>query len=151
LAKAANTESWWRSRSNRGRSTSADYLFSPDFRRAAERGATTLSELRQAGYVEGRETLVITDAGLTALGDFQPLPTGEDLINYWRGRLGEGGKRKIFDVIVEAYPNAIDQESIASAANLSSKSGTWSNYLSELRGLGLIDGRAELTASKELF
>lgn len=113
--------------------------------------STYLSSLRQAGYIEGREALSITDAGLSALGSFVPLPTGQDLIEYWRLRLGDSGKRAIFDAVLEAYPSSIDQESAASAANLSARSGTWSTYLSELRGLGLIEGRGQLCASEDLF
>jgi uncharacterized protein len=113
--------------------------------------STYLSELRKAGYIEGREELSITAAGMAALGAFQPLPTGSALIEYWRQKLGDSGKRTIFNIVVEAFPEAIDQESIAGAANLSARSGTWSTYLSELRGLGLIEGRRELRASEELF
>jgi hypothetical protein len=113
--------------------------------------STYLSALRQAGFIEGRELLAITSDGLSALGTFEPLPTGRALIEYWRQRLGDSGKRAIFDAVVEVYPSQIDQESVASAANLSARSGTWSTYLSELRGLGLIEGRGELRASKELF
>lgn len=113
--------------------------------------STYLSELRQAGYIEGRDQLTVTAAGLEALGSFEPLPTGHELVDYWRRRLGGSGKRAIFDAIVDAYPNGIDQEAVATAANMSSRSGTWSTYLSELRGLGLIEGRAELRACEELF
>jgi len=113
--------------------------------------STYLSSLRQSGYIEGREALSITPAGLAALGSFEPLPTGPELIEYWRRRLGESGKRAIFDAVIDAYPSHIDQEAVASAASLSARSGTWSTYLSELRGLGLIEGRGELRASEDLF
>ena len=113
--------------------------------------STYLSELRVRGYVEGREALSITPDGLEALGSYEPLPTGTELVEYWRRRLGDSGKRAIFDVVVAAYPQAVNQEEVASTANLSSRSGTWSTYLSELRGLGLVEGRGELRASETLF
>lgn len=113
--------------------------------------STYLSNLRSSGYIDGRNEIAITPTGLAALGPYEPLPTGDALIEYWRSRLGASGKRAIFDAVVAAYPKAIDQEEVAGAVNLSSRSGTWSTYLSELRGLGLIDGRKELRASEDLF
>ena len=113
--------------------------------------STYLGELRSKGYVEGRDHLKATDAGLQALGDWQPLPTGRELIEYWRQRLGESGKRKIFDVAIAAYPNAVATEEVAEQTGLSARSGTWSTYLGELRTLGLITGRGEIRASEDLF
>jgi hypothetical protein len=113
--------------------------------------STYLGELRAKGYVDGRDHLKITEAGLQALGDYEPLPTGQELIDYWRRRLGESGKRKIFDVAISAYPGSVGTEEAAQQAGLSSRSGTWSTYLGELRTLGLITGRGELRASEVLF
>jgi hypothetical protein len=70
---------------------------------------------------------------------------------YWRQRLGESGKRKIFDVAVAAYPNSVGTEDVAAQTGLSARSGTWSTYLGELRTLGLITGRGEIRASEDLF
>lgn len=113
--------------------------------------STYLGELRTKGWVEGRDHLKATDAGLQALGDWQPLPTGRELIEYWRQRLGDSGKRKIFDVAVTAYPNSVGTEEVAEQTGLSARSGTWSTYLGELRTLGLITGRGEIRASEDLF
>ena len=50
--------------------------------------------------VSGR-TLKPTQEGVDALGsDYQPLPTGSELYNFWRGRLPEG-ELKILDVLVQ--------------------------------------------------
>ena len=113
--------------------------------------STYLSDLRGRGFIDGRDHLRITEAGITGLGNFDPLPTGDELIDYWRRRLGDSGKRAIFDAVVKAYPDPVAVDELATQTNLSSRSGTWSTYLSELRGLGLIEGRSELSASKELF
>jgi hypothetical protein len=113
--------------------------------------STYLGELRTKGWVEGRDHLKVTEDGLQALGDWQPLPTGQQLIEYWRQRLGDSGKRKIFDVAVAAYPNAVVTEEVAEQTGLSARSGTWSTYLGELRTLGLITGRGEVRASEDLF
>lgn len=113
--------------------------------------STYLSELRSAGFIEGSDDIRATDAGIAALGDYEPLPTGEELIAYWQRRLGNSGKRAIFDALVLAYPRALTTDEAAQSSGLSPKSGTWSTYLSELRGLELISGRGELKASEELF
>lgn len=113
--------------------------------------STYLSELRTAGFIEGSDDIRPTAAGIAAIGDYEPLPTGDELIAYWQNRLGNSGKRAIFDALVAAYPQALQTDEAAEAAGLSPKSGTWSTYLSELRGLELISGRGELKASEELF
>jgi len=111
-----------------------------------------LSELRTGGLIEGNaERMRITALGCEQLGAWKPLPTGKALIDYWRGRLGSGGKRVIFDIIVDHYPEAVSSETVAQLACLSAQGGTWSNYLSELRGLDLIEGRGMLRATDTLF
>lgn len=113
--------------------------------------STYLSALRTAGYIEGTGELAATDTGLSALGSYDPAPTGDALIQYWRDRIGGGGRLAIFNALVDAYPDAIDQESLAQSVNLSSAGGTWSTYLSSLRTMELITGKKELRAAEELF
>lgn len=114
---------------------------------------TYLSELRGAGWVEGSggDVLRITDTGREALGDYEPLPTGAELVRYWQGRLGSSGKRRIFDVVVDAYPKALSYADVSAATGIDLEGGTWRTYVSELRGLELIEGRGELRASDALF
>ena len=113
---------------------------------------TYLSKLRQAGYATGdRGKLAITPAGVTAAGDYEPLPTGRELIAYWQRELGESGARKIFDALVSAYPRALTREETAAAADMTLAGGSFRTYLSKLKVMGLIDGRGELKASDELF
>lgn len=113
--------------------------------------STYLSELRGLGFVDGSDVIRATEAGIAALGEYEPLPTGPELVAYWQNRLGNSGKRAIFDVLVSAYPRAVPVDEVAEAAKMSNRSGTWSTYLSELRGLELISGRGELKASADLF
>lgn len=111
-----------------------------------------MADLRSRGWVEGRKDhLRITDTGLAALGPYEPLPTGDALIEYWRHRLGDSGKRKIFDAVCAAYPRAITQDVVSRETNISTSGGTWRTYMAELRGLGIIEGRGELRASEDLF
>lgn len=113
---------------------------------------TYLGELRSTGLVQGgRDRLTITAEGIAALGTWDPLPTGQDLIDYWRRRLGESGKRAILDVLIESYPRALPQETVAERAGIAIAGGTWRTYIGELRGLELVTGRGELSASEELF
>jgi hypothetical protein len=112
---------------------------------------TYLGELRGHNLVDPGEPVRITQAGLKALGNYEPLPTGQALIDYWRSRLGRSGKRAIFDVVLAAYPRGISQEDASARTGISMAGGTWRTYLGELRGLELIVGRGELRASEELF
>jgi hypothetical protein len=113
--------------------------------------STYLSALRTAAYIEGSGELRATDAGIEALGHYQPLPTGAALIDWWRGKVGGGGRLAIFNALVDAYPASMEQELLASRVNLSSAGGTWSTYLSSLRTMELITGKGELRAAEELF
>lgn len=113
---------------------------------------TYMAELRGAGWIDGdRSNLRITQAGVDALGEFEPLPTGQALIDYWRGRLGASGKRAIFDACVAAYPNAVTKEDLGEQTGIAVGGGTWRTYMAELRGLELIEGHKEIRASDVLF
>jgi uncharacterized protein len=114
---------------------------------------TYLGELRSSGYVEDLQggNLRIAEAGLEALGEFDPLPTGAELISYWRQRLGDSGKRRIFDAVVEAYPRALSHDELAEATGIERGGGTFRTYLGELRGLELVEGRGESRAAACLF
>lgn len=113
---------------------------------------TYMAELRGAGYVEGGNAqMTITDAGIAALGHYSPLPTGEALREYWRQRLGDSGKRKIFDVVVDAYPRALTYAEVSEATGIATAGGTWRTYVAELRGLEILEGKGELKAADDLF
>jgi hypothetical protein len=93
----------------------------------------------------------ITDAGVHALGSYDPLPEGPELLGYWLGELGNSGAARILRELATAYPRALTRAELGEAANLSDRSGTFDTYLSRLRGLELVEGRSELRASEELF
>lgn len=112
--------------------------------------STYLSRARSQGWIEGAGTLRITESGLEALGAYDPLPSGPDLLAYWLRELG-GGAGRILQVVAEAYPQSLSNAEVGERANLASGSGTFSTYLSRLRTLELITGRGELRASEDLF
>lgn len=114
--------------------------------------ATYLAKMRTNAWVTDRNGgFAITDAGVAALGAYEPLPEGDALRQHWLRELGAGGASRILAAICEAYPNGIGQEQVGEKTGMSSRSGTFATYLSKLRALELIDGRGELRASDELF
>lgn len=114
--------------------------------------STYLAALRSQGYIDGSRSLIqITDAGLAFLGDYDPLPTGRELLAYWLNELG-GGASRMLAAAAAVYPAAMTAEEVGEAANISAASGTFSTYLAKLRKLELVEGtRDRLRASAELF
>lgn len=112
--------------------------------------STYLSKARSNGWVDGSGALRITPEGLTALGMYDPLPTGTDLLDHWTRELG-GGASRMLQVLAETYPTELTNEQLGEKAGISHRSGTFSTYLSRLRTLELVEGRGALRASKEFF
>jgi len=88
--------------------------------------------------------------GLDALGEFEPLPKGQELVNFWGARIGKCG-RAILEALVEVYSNAITRVEIAALTGYEAGSGSFSNYISKLRTLELINGTKEIKAADCLF
>ncbi len=124
-------------------------------RRTSGTFGTYLGWLRTQHFVEGPATcLLVTASGIAAAGSFEPLPTGDALREFWQTKLGGSGKRRLFDAICGAWPDAIAKTDAAQGAGLSGKSGTFGTYLGTLRTLGLLDANIEsngLLASAMLF
>lgn len=113
---------------------------------------TYLSRGRSTGWLDGERGLLrITDYGLEALGAFEPLPQGQELLDYWIAELGDSGAARILRVLAKHYPRTLSKEEVGEAAGLSHSSGSFNTYLSKLRTLELIEGRGELKASETLF
>jgi hypothetical protein len=110
-----------------------------------------LSSLRTRGLLDGRgEDMRITNAGVGALGSYEPLPTGEALRRYWLQQCGKA-ERAILSALFDAYPDALTKDEIAARAGYEAGGGGFNNALSRLRTLELIDGRGEIRASADLF
>jgi hypothetical protein len=113
---------------------------------------TYLARARSSGWIDGHKSrLTITTAGLSALGDWDPLPTGQGLLQYWLGQLGASGAARILSSLANVYPEALSKQDLAEASGMTGNSGTYTTYLARLRSLELIEGRGELRASAELF
>lgn len=75
-----------------------------------------IQRLREKALIEvSGSTISPTPAGFDALpADYEPLPTGQALQEYWLGHLPEG-ERRVLEVLIEAYPEAIERQAIDSA------------------------------------
>jgi hypothetical protein len=109
-----------------------------------------LGALRSRGLIkDDGDRLTITDAGIDALGSWEPLPTGSALVGYWRGRLGKA-ERLILETLTQAYPVGLTKEEVAIKAGYEANGGGFNDALGRLRTLGLVEGR-EIKASGNLF
>jgi len=95
-----------------------------------------LSEIRTAGLAEGSGQLVITEAGRTALGHYDPLPSGKALHEYWIGKVS-GAESDILRVLVDSHPRDITRAELLERTN-KKDAGYFKNCLSKLSGLGLL-------------
>jgi hypothetical protein len=93
---------------------------------------------------------MITEAGIQALGSWEPLPTGSALIDYWRDRLGKA-ERLILETLTQGYPDTLSKEEVAAKAGYEANGGGFNNALGRLRTLELVQGRGKLRASDNLF
>lgn len=110
-----------------------------------------LSSLRSAGFITGSGAhLQITAEGKAALGPYEPLPTGRELLQYWLAQLAKA-ERAALTALVGVYPTSIPKADLALQAGYDADGGGFNNALSRLRTLELIEGRGEIRASPNLF
>ncbi|HWB00981.1 MAG TPA: DUF87 domain-containing protein [Pirellulales bacterium] len=124
----------------------AGYRFSGGFR-------NSLGTLRSAGLIEGENTgtLRITDSGM-AVDEFDPLPSGEALAEYWLSHPSFGKcERAILRALID-HPEGLDAHALCSATGYEF-SGGFRNSLGSLRKAGVITGKNTETmkASDELL
>lgn len=110
-----------------------------------------IARLQQKQYIEvGGGGFIVTDDGLNALGTtFEPLPTGQELINYWMQKLPDG-ERAIFAQLVEAYPNSLSRDTLGESTNY--KRSSRDAYIARLKARRLVESvGAGIKASERLF
>jgi hypothetical protein len=100
---------------------------------------TYLSQLRAAGFIadhaDGRVSLT---AGGRAQASEEGLPTTRaELHSTWLAKLG-GTPARMLEVLLAAYPDAVDRAELGAAVNVDHTTGTFRTYLSQLRSPGLI-------------
>ena len=112
---------------------------------------TYLQRLRQRGYVDdsGKVIIATTEGAYALGGDFQPLPTGDALREYWLHRL-RGGERAILAAVIEAHPDAIERDHLSETTGY--KPSSRNTYLQRLqsRKLVMIEGGG-VRAATHLF
>lgn len=97
-----------------------------------------LSTLRTRGFLEtvtAKGSLRITGEGLAAIGDFEHMPLGSELHDWWKKRL-KPSQGKVLDALV-AEP--LHKQQLAKATGYA-LGGTFDSLLSTLRTKGLIVG-----------
>jgi hypothetical protein len=112
---------------------------------------TYLQRLRTRGFVDDRGKLITaTSDGVAALGtDYQPLPVGAELRQYWLERLPRG-EREIFSLAVEHYPRAVQKSELDTLTNY--KRSSRDTYIQRLRArLLVVDQDGAIKASDLLF
>lgn len=113
---------------------------------------TYIQRLSAAGLVEiSGNRIRATDVGVDALGsDFEPLPQGEQLQEYWLARLPEG-ERKILEPLIAAYPETVSREQLDELTGY--KRSSRDTYIQRLSSRRLVEtvGRGEVRASATLF
>lgn len=108
--------------------------------------------LSTKGYiVQSEGKLCVTEEGRNALGsDFEPLPTGEKLREYWFNRLPEG-ECKILKVLIRHGGRPVDRDSLDGETGY--KKSSRDAYLLRLRARRLVEdaGRGQVQAVDNLF
>ncbi|MGH9522711.1 MAG: hypothetical protein ACRD3E_09290 [Terriglobales bacterium] len=99
-----------------------------------------LSELRTNQFmVDTGSLLKITEPGAEYLGDDIPAPpqSTDEVMDLWQSRLS-GTPYKMLAHLVERNAKPISRDDLGDAVGISSSTGTFRNYMSELRVAGLI-------------
>lgn len=109
---------------------------------------TYLQRLRARGYITGESPITATQEGVDALGEYEQLPTGSELREWWLVRLPEG-EAKILEVLAQAYPDGVDGDRISEITGF--KRSTRNTYLQRMRSKKIVDAGATPRASRELF
>lgn len=111
-----------------------------------------LAALRKYAWLRDEgEQRYLTDAGVDALGAYEPLPEGRELLEHWLRELTPGAAG-ILRALAEIAPEAMTYESMAHAGDTVSTSSTFRAHMAKLRALELVEdlGRGMTKISEEL-
>jgi uncharacterized protein len=111
-----------------------------------------ISRLKPKGFIDDvNGKLVATQSGIDALGDqFERLPTGHALRQFWRDRLPPGEKA-IFEILIAVSPDSIRRDELDARTGF--KRSTRDAYLSRMASKRLVisEGRSAVRAAPTLF
>ena len=110
----------------------------------------SLSSLRSHRFITLGNPIQVTQEGISALGEYDPLPTGQELIRYWLGKLDKC-ERAILTYLANIYPRDATAQEAAEKTAYAPSSGGFNNALSRLRTLELITRGQPMKASDEFF
>jgi hypothetical protein len=100
---------------------------------------TYLSTIRRNGWAtEDHFGFRLTNEGAKEVVDFERLPEGAALVEYWVNELG-GGAGRILSTIAGAFPDALSPDEIEGLTGYSHVSGSFRTYVSKLKTLSLIE------------
>lgn len=110
-----------------------------------------IQRLREKGLVSlSGQTVMPTDDWIHALGtDFAPLPTGSELQEFWSGKLPEG-ERKILHELIRVFPAGLPRNAIDDLTGYRRSSRDAYIHRLKARRLVITDG-GEVRASEMLF
>jgi len=113
---------------------------------------TYLQRLQAAhciAFVNGDRAL-IKDSALKDLGDVGAPTHGVELQQFWLDKLGQGGERKILELLIEIYPKSIERETLSEQLGYARSSRN--TYLQRLAAGHLVTSvGTSVRASDELF
>jgi hypothetical protein len=97
-----------------------------------------LQHIAAAGLIEEHgDRICATPSGVARLGDFEPLPTGRALLEYWLREL-PSGESKILSIVSERHPDQVDRGFLDEVTGF--KRSTRNLYLQHLVARRLIVG-----------
>lgn len=110
-----------------------------------------IARLIQKGFAESNGGKVFaTNAGKKAMPDYQPLPTGTELQEYWLNKL-PGGECQILALLIKRYPKNVTRDDLSESTNYLRSSRD--AYLARLAAKELVEFPATgvVKASDNLF
>jgi regulator of replication initiation timing len=111
-----------------------------------------IARLTQKGFVQsvGSGSVEATESGKSAIPNVEPLPTGEDLQEFWFKEL-PSGESAILKVLIEHHPNAVERDKLDEATGF--KRSSRDAYLARLAAKELVvnAGPGLVKASENLF
>lgn len=110
-----------------------------------------LSQLRKAGYIldTSDDSIALTNSGRQFAWTDKLPQTLAELHTMWLGKVGTT-PAKMLQLLIDTYPDSMSRPALARMCNIDHTTGTFRNYLSQLRVLGLIiDERDDVKASED--
>lgn len=104
--------------------------------------ANAKGELRTAGLVEyAGDARRLTEAGRAATAEVPPLPSGQELVDFWAGGTKLGKAERSFIQALWKAGKPLSKEQLSEATGYSITSSSFANALGALRGGRLIEGQ----------